>query len=961
MATRIAPADLRRACQLVGGPGDVAVTDRELLRRFADGRDEAAFETLVRRHGPMVLAAGRRALGNAHDAEDVCQAAFLLLARKAAARGWQPSVASWLHRTAHHLALKVRRAAARRARREAAAEPRTPADPLAVMTGQELLAVLDEELVALPEPLRTPLVLCYLQGATRDEAACRLGCPLATLKKRLARGRDRLHAALVRRGLGLHAALAPVLLDGRAAAAVPAPLVRQTSQAALALAAGTAPGVPPRVAQLVHGGSAMSVWVRVKAAVGLLLVGGVLVAAGAAEPRLAQHEAPPAKADAPPAKADIAPPKANTAIRGMVKDAAGNPVAGAAVVAGPGDGSGGRLTATTDAAGRFAFDRFPPQPNPTYAVFVMAAKDGHAPAVGYASREREGEVVLTLAAAATSVGTVVDGKDRPIVGAEVQFGVVTRYGSVTSWGYTPAEHLRGTAVGPFYLATTDAAGKFRFATVPAGAELIFRARAAGYAEADTGAGGPRQTHVVGPEAKAVRLTLDPEAVVRGTVASRVPGVPVKDVTVRLDGREGAHGVNRVATPDAAGRFEFKGLRAGPYNVYLALPEGMAAVATGADVTPKTGETAAVALEVVEGVEVTGIVRVKGTGEALPGAAVSASGLFNPSGHSFTRAKTDAAGRFALRLPPGEAKVFVAEMPAGFAHPSNQWDRRSVTVAAGGKGVAIAEPFEAVRVVPGLDGRVTDAAGRPLAHARVSALQHTSVCGNFATDPVAASFDGTFSLPYSPNGPLEPGRSVPLRVVTEDGKAFEAAALVTAGGVATVRVPTLPDVAGPQDVKANELAGVVVDEKGRPLAGVKVHVWDWVDQPSNYTFTGPDGVFRIIPPGTRERTVQVRFKKDGLSPVMVTHQLLGGKGLVIAMDAATYFEGVVRRPDGKPAAGAVIRADQGPKMLEGAVYSEVWTETTAGPDGKYCLYVQPDEYALHVKAPGVGVARLPKTG
>src|SRR5262249_13524141 len=151
---------------------------------------------LTHRHAAMVLAAARRVLGTAHDAEDVSQAAFLLLAKKASSNRWQASVANWLHKTAHLLALKARTAAARRARREQAAAERTPADPLAEITGRELLSVLDEELLALPESLRAPLVLCYLEGLTRDEAAGRLGCPLATLKKRLERGRDRLHVAL---------------------------------------------------------------------------------------------------------------------------------------------------------------------------------------------------------------------------------------------------------------------------------------------------------------------------------------------------------------------------------------------------------------------------------------------------------------------------------------------------------------------------------------------------------------------------------------------------------------------------------------------------------------------------------------------------------------------------------------------------------------------------------------------
>jgi protocatechuate 3,4-dioxygenase beta subunit len=167
------------------------------------------------------------------------------------------------------------------------------------------------------------------------------------------------------------------------------------------------------------------------------------------------------------------------------------------------------------------------------------------------------------------------------------------------------------------------------------------------------------------------------------------------------------------------------------------------------------------------------------------------------------------------------------------------------------------------------------------------------------------------------------------------------------------------VEGPQDVKPDELAGFVVDEKGKPLAGVKVHLWDWVDSPENYTFTGADGRFRI--PAGKERQVQVRYRKDGYSPVMATRQAVGVKGLVIAMDRTTYFEGVVRGPDGKPAAGAIVRADQGPKMLDGCVCTHIWTQTTADADGRYRLYVEPDEYSFHVKAPGVGVARLPKTG
>lgn len=283
MAPGTADAVRRHLHQLAARHDDSRATDRELLRRFAARRDEAAFATLFRRHAAMVLAAGRRLLGNAHDAEDVCQAAFLLLARKASSPRWQTSVAGWLHKTAHLLALKARTAATRRARREAKAPARVPANPLAEITGQELLAALDEELLALPEPLRAPLVLCHLQGATRDEAARRLGCPLATLKKRLERGRARLHAALARRGLGLSAVLPATLLARQTAGALTLGLARRTTRAALALAAGGSVDgvVPPGVSRLVEGGLAMTSGNRLRTALALLLVGGLLATAGA--------------------------------------------------------------------------------------------------------------------------------------------------------------------------------------------------------------------------------------------------------------------------------------------------------------------------------------------------------------------------------------------------------------------------------------------------------------------------------------------------------------------------------------------------------------------------------------------------------------------------------------------------------------------------------------------------------
>jgi RNA polymerase sigma factor (sigma-70 family) len=223
------PSLLLRHLRKLATPSDDTVSDRELLHRFAERRDEGAFASLMRRHGPMVLRVCRRVLKHGPDAEDAFQATFLTLARKAGAVRWHDSAAGWLYGVARNTARRARDAAARRAHRERHVPARVSADLLAEMTARELLGALDEELSLLPQEYREPLVLCYLEGATRDEAAQRLGCPLGTLKGRLERGKERLRAALARRGLSLPAALAATLLGrGAADGAVPAPLARAT-------------------------------------------------------------------------------------------------------------------------------------------------------------------------------------------------------------------------------------------------------------------------------------------------------------------------------------------------------------------------------------------------------------------------------------------------------------------------------------------------------------------------------------------------------------------------------------------------------------------------------------------------------------------------------------------------------------------------------------------------------------
>jgi RNA polymerase sigma factor (sigma-70 family) len=199
--------------------------DGQLVQRFAAHREEAAFAALVSRHGRMVLGVCRRVLRDAHAAEDVFQAAFLILARKAGSIRQRESVGAWLYGVAYRLAVRASVRAAHRHQREQRSAARAPANPLEDASWREVGAILDQELNRLPARYRACLVICCLEGKTRDEAAIELGLPLRTLQRHLERGRKLLRARLARRGVVFAVALSTATLSQQlAAAAVPAAL-----------------------------------------------------------------------------------------------------------------------------------------------------------------------------------------------------------------------------------------------------------------------------------------------------------------------------------------------------------------------------------------------------------------------------------------------------------------------------------------------------------------------------------------------------------------------------------------------------------------------------------------------------------------------------------------------------------------------------------------------------------------
>ncbi|HJZ57056.1 MAG TPA: sigma-70 family RNA polymerase sigma factor [Gemmataceae bacterium] len=275
---------LRRLGRATTADDLAPLPDRQLVERFLAGPDEVAFRAILCRHGPMVYRACRRVLSDNQDAEDAFQVTFLVLARRAGSIRKRASLAGWLHGVAHQVALRLRTSSHRRRVREAragrAVGPAVPED----LSWAEVRSVLDEELVRLPERLRAPLVLCYLEGRTQDEAARELGQTKSTFRRHLERGRELLGARLARRGVGLSAAFAAVLCS-ECVAAVPPGLVALPT---------TAGAVPARIAELASEVTRAMFLTKLRTAgltLAAVLLGGAVGVAGLS--RVAAHPGSP--------------------------------------------------------------------------------------------------------------------------------------------------------------------------------------------------------------------------------------------------------------------------------------------------------------------------------------------------------------------------------------------------------------------------------------------------------------------------------------------------------------------------------------------------------------------------------------------------------------------------------------------------------------------------------------------
>ncbi|QEH35895.1 ECF RNA polymerase sigma factor SigE [Aquisphaera giovannonii] len=296
------------------------MTDGQLLRRFTaeggpPGEAEAAFSTLVARHGPLVWGICRRTAGDHHAAEDAFQATFLVLARQAGTLWVADSLGGWLRRIATRVASRCR-AEARRLRQglDTTSAP-DDSDPRRLAEREDLRTAIADELARLPGKYRAPVELCHLRGLKQDEAARLLELPVGTVKSRLDRGKRRLREALTRRGLAPASAAGAVAAAAarEATAAVPASLVRATLHLATGRARDIA-AIPASVAALADLASGAATLARLKLVAGVILAasactaGGLLLAgrgpwhsaAYASPPSPARRPSPPAPSQPPP-------------------------------------------------------------------------------------------------------------------------------------------------------------------------------------------------------------------------------------------------------------------------------------------------------------------------------------------------------------------------------------------------------------------------------------------------------------------------------------------------------------------------------------------------------------------------------------------------------------------------------------------------------------------------------------
>lgn len=695
---------------------DPVDTDHDLLARFVLHRDETAFRSLVSRYAKLVLTACRQVLSDPADIDDAFQATFLVLLKKAKRLDASAPLAGWLFSVAHRTAVRCRTDRQRRTHREAEAARRIRTTATPDLSWREAGAVLHDELNTLPEKYRMPLLLCSVQGLTRDEAAEQLGTTVGAIRGQLERGRALLERRLTKRGVVLSAGLLAVLMGSSRATGGPSAelielAVRVTSGHASACVTALAQGAFPMMTAL-------------KQAILPVIVIAGLIAAGF---ELGTHHAT-AIADEKPAQKMVKPgAKADPKAEGKKQEAKERTITGKVV--GP-DGQPvqaeliwNRVRGKTESLGKTKEDG-------TFSVTVQIVDPGAwlvAKADGYGldfvmpGTNTPAEVTFQLTKDVPIRGRLIDPQGKAVTGAAVQVRSVAVYGDDSVQPFLDVwkkrTHFRQGAATEkrswwnqseqFCTVTTDTDGRFEITGMGGERFVGLKVSGGGRAETDvhviTRAGfDPKPFNDVtlglrppngfeklswayNPLLSAPDFTLavEPEKLIRGRLTDATTGQPREGVEVMIDQDDGNWRYRSKAATDADGRYELRGARKwGTYELRTMVDPTTGHLPCRIEVKDTIGYEPVVAdVACPKGVVVTGTVRNKATGEPVAGRIQVAVLAGNESVKDYPTLGKYPGFDFEQAKPDGTYRLVVIPGPMLLACGSGEYGQRNAYKAA----------------------------------------------------------------------------------------------------------------------------------------------------------------------------------------------------------------------------------------------------------------------------------------
>ena len=669
---------VRQIGSLFEGSSVAGMSDRQLLDRFTAQRDaagEAAFTALVLRHGPMVLGVCTELLGNRHHAEDAFQAVFLVLAQKAHSVRDPDLLGNWLYGVALRTSRCARIRLGRRRKHEAGGGRLNTISGVAAPSAEqsflarEQIEALHEEIERLPRAFRLPMVLCYLEGLTVLEAARRLGCSHGTVRCRMARARDKLRRGLVRRGVGLPAAVFTAALSSRSARASVSPhLAETTSRAAIQYAAGrAAASVAAVLAQEVLR-SMLTNKVRLIALSLLLTAGASAVCyltparAGNQEPKGAPLDGKSLASAQPNTRI---PPAGRMLVVGRVLDPNGKEIAGVPIeiIGRPRepflptavDGEHHRLlgSGVSTAGGRFSLEASRTSFTRFFKVYALAAAPGFG--LGWAelnANAGEPTVEIRLQPEQIIRGKLFDVNGQPAARVELQIWSVGRQTSIGTFdGVNLANAQRSDGIRDWPApVTTDDQGRFTLAGIGRGVTVGVNVRDDRFASQ----GFRIKTDDMGVPNEFTQ-TLQPATVIEGRVLAADTGQPIANAVIAL-----SSGVRVRADKD--GHYTGNVPPAMGYQVEAFPPEGEAYLAISQEFAcPKGTVKLTKDINLPCGVLIHGKVIEQGSGRPVAGASVQfmaprpKPGLVQ--GYRAVVVTRD-DGSYQIVVPPGNGHLFV---------------------------------------------------------------------------------------------------------------------------------------------------------------------------------------------------------------------------------------------------------------------------------------------------------------